>query len=98
MKLIFAGKEPFYDNFVSVCFDYAPDTTDAKLIIKSFDFEKVLDKLTEDSPDCPEEAYTVYAGDWKLFGIDSLGNLIEFDCNFNIELRSSWKVVLNETK
>lgn len=97
MKLIFAAKEPFYDNFVSVSFDYNRDTTDAKVIVKSKPFETVLDRLAEESPSVPDDSYTVYEGDWKLFGVNSKGNLIEFDCNFDIQLTSTWMVTLDET-
>lgn len=96
MNLIFAAKEPFCDEFVSVIFDYNQDTTDAKVIVKSKSFETVIDSLVEDKPSSLDDYYTIYEGDWKLFGINSKNKLIEFDCDFDIKLISTWKVTLDE--
>lgn len=97
MKLIFAGKEPFYDNFVSLVFDYTGNSRDAEVIVSSPDFEPVIELLTQEHPEVWDENFTIYRQDWRLFGVNEVGILLEFDCDFNLTLETTWRLKVNAT-
>jgi len=97
MKLIFAGKEPFYDNFVSLVFYYTGNSRDAKVIVSSPDFDPVIELLTQDHPEVWGENFKLYRRDWRLFGINDVGIVFEFDCDFDLVLETSWRLKINET-